>query len=86
MQGFDQEGTVPTPPAGGVSQAKRDRLVNVMAAVVGGATPEEITVWLSGEFPAAIVASLDRPLERDEMHAYVDVCLSVISEPALVAA
>lgn len=86
MHGFDVgETSVLTPPVD-VDLQTRERLIKTMAAATSGATPEEITGWLTDGFPPQIAEQLGRPLEAEEMSAYVDVFLGVMQTAVVEAA
>lgn len=75
---------LPTPIP--VSAAVRDRLTNVLAAIVCDETPEQIAGELRDGFGARVAEMLARPHELDEMRDHVDVLLSVLQAPALTVA
>lgn len=82
MHGFDGGDVVlPAPPIP-VQDETRGRMIEVLAAVVTGATPQEITGYLDDGFPGEVVEMLDRPLEREEMSAHVDLLLTVMQSSA----
>jgi hypothetical protein len=55
----------------------------VLAAVVCGSTPEMVAESLeSGRFAEGVEAMLDRPGEREELGAHVDLLLGVLQAPA----
>lgn len=82
MEGFDA-GTrdLPAPPAE-LAEETRARLALVVAAIVHQRTPEDIAGYLEDGFPEEITAGIERPGERDEMLAHVDVLLSIAQAPA----
>jgi hypothetical protein len=86
MDGFEVgEREIPT-PAVRIEDVTRDRLMQVIAAIISGHTPEEIAGFLDGKFPAAVERFIDRPHEAEEMSAHVDLMLGVIqSAPAPAA-
>lgn len=87
MHGFEErEGALPTPPVQ-IAETTRDRLVRVVAAIVTGATPEEVADYLQADvFPPEVLALIDRPHEAEEMGAHVDLLLTTMQTPALAAA
>lgn len=82
-EGFEAEDRdLPTPPVG-VEDVTRLRLMLTVAAIIGGATPEEVAGYHEGEeFPASVYEALDRPGERDELSAHVDLLLSLVQSPS----
>lgn len=86
MNGFEErDGALPTPPVE-IAEETRARLSQVVAAIVTGATPEEIVSYLEDGFPAEVDQLLARPLEAEEMGAHVDLLLTTMQTPALAAA
>jgi len=86
MRGFETpDGVLPTPPVP-VSGDVRDKLVHVVACMVSGATPEEITGYLEDGWPESIEDMLGHPLEAEELGDHVDLLLSTLQAPALSAA
>jgi hypothetical protein len=81
MDGFDAGQQVIPGPAVDVAPEVRARLVEVLAAMVCGKTPEEIAGYLEDGFPGEVGELLERPGERDEMAAHLDVILSVLQSP-----
>lgn len=62
-----------------IQPATRERLVQTVAAIILGSTPEEITAALeAGEFVPQVAEMLSRPHERAEMDAHVDLLLGVL--------
>lgn len=83
LHGFEApERTLEVPPVP-VSDQVRDAMVNVLAAVVCGATPEEVSEYLQTGFPDRVTDLLAREHELDEMRAHVDLLLCVQQMPAL---
>ena len=85
--GFEEpEGVVPSPPVG-VGEETKEKLKLVLASMVSGATPEEITGFLKDEgWPQYVEEMLNRPHEAEEMSDHVDVLLSTLQAPTLSAA
>lgn len=78
-EGFDAGRQQLLVPPVHVEDATRDRLVKVIAAVVLGATPEEVAASLeSGEWAGEVLDALHRRLDREEFEAHVDVMLAVV--------
>lgn len=65
-----------------VSPQTREAMVNVVAAIVHRATPEDIAGHLTDGAPDWIGEALERPHEADEMNAMVDLLLYVMQTPA----
>lgn len=86
MDGFDPGDCMLPGPQIPVHESTRDRLVRVAAAMVAGATPEEITGMLDEGFPPEVDEALERPGELAEMRAHVDLLLHVMQTPAAAAA
>jgi hypothetical protein len=86
MQGFDAgDRELPTPEIQ-IDDETRGRLVLSLVAIVDGATPEELAGYLEDGFPARVADGLERPDERAEMSAHVDLLLTVLPTSALAAA
>ena len=86
MRGFDEPDGVLPAATMAVSEETRGKLVLMVASIVSGATPEEITGYLKNGWPAHVREMLDRPLEAEELGDHVDVLLSTLQAPALSAA
>lgn len=90
MDGFDAGDREPLSGEINVEPVTRDQLANVCAAISLGATPEEITGYLTDGFPTEVAEMFDRPHEREEMDAHVGVLLAVlqgaVTTPAKAAA
>jgi hypothetical protein len=81
--GFEvEEGVLPVPPVR-VGDDVRARMTSVIAAIVCGSTPEQITGYLQDGFPSLVIEMLERPGEVEEMHGHIDVLLFVQQSPAL---
>ena len=86
LDGFEVDAVdLPVPPVP-VGAEVRDTLLRMLAAALGGKTPEEIAGYLADGFPESVGLALDRPGERDELDALVDLLLFVQQSPALMAA
>jgi hypothetical protein len=72
---------LPTPPIE-VSPDTRERLIQSLTEIVAGSTPEELAGYLDDGFPDSTGEALERPGERDEMGAHVDLLLTVLQTPA----
>lgn len=83
LTGFKAQSVTLASPAVPLSDEVRARMASVLAAVVCGKTPEEITGYLRSGFPGDVKATLEREHELDEIHAHIDVLLCV--SPALAA-
>lgn len=82
LDGFEApEQEIPTPPID-VADGTRERMVYVLTAMLQGATPEDVAVYLADGFPPAVAEALERPGEVDEMGAHVDLLLTVQQTPA----
>ena len=83
MEGFDAgDRDLPTPPVP-VAEETKAAMALTLSAIVHGATPEEIVGYLDDGFPDDVREALDRPGERDEMGAHIDLLLTVMQTPAL---
>lgn len=85
LHGFEvRDGLIPRPPIQ-VSDEIRDRWRHILMAMVDGdqATPEDIAAFLADGFPPAVTEALERPHERDEMDAMIDLLLFAQQSPAL---
>ncbi len=69
---------VPPVPVGDATQ---ERLMLVLAAIVRGATPEQITGFLADGFPASVEGLLSEPFVAEEFAAFVDLLLVVQQSP-----
>jgi hypothetical protein len=86
MDGFDAgEKVLPTPLVD-VGEQTKGRLALVLMAVVHGCTPEEVAGFIDNGFPAEVERTLERPFEREEMAAHVDLLLTVLQSPVEAAA
>lgn len=83
MPGFDAgERELPRPIVD-VAPETRQRIQQVLVAIVDGATPEEIADYLEHGFPDA--PFLDEPGQREEFDSHIDTVLSLLQSPVEAA-
>lgn len=59
-----------------VSEATRATMVKILAAIIAGATPEEIVVYQADGWPEVVTEMLDRSEEIGELSAHVDLLVA----------
>lgn len=82
LSGFLVEAVDLPVPVVPIAEDCRGRMIETLAAMVHGETPEAIAGYLRDGFPASIREALARPFEREEMSAFVDLLLVVQQSPA----
>ena len=86
LDGFDVRTVALPTPLVPVSAAVRERCMQVLAAALGGNTPEQVAAYLERGFPVVVDECLARPWEADEVGAFVDLLLCVQQSPAAASA
>jgi hypothetical protein len=82
MDGFEVDDRPILAPPVPVDDVTKERLATALSAIIAGATPEDLVDYLEQGFPASVTDALERPGERDEMYAHLDLLLGILQAPA----
>lgn len=78
-RGFKVAGDAPVIAPVELPDGARDEMVKILAAMISGATPEEIAGYQRDGWPDVVTELLERDGETEELGAHIDLLVAALS-------